>query len=63
MLVLPDGGTLTENTALLPWIGDRRPELGLVPRCGTPERYELYFWLSWLDSTFHSCGNKSSSAG
>lgn len=54
VLVFPDGRVLVENAALLPWIGDQVPDKGLTPPPGTDERYVFYFWLSWLDSTFHA---------
>jgi glutathione S-transferase len=53
-LRLADGRILTENAALLPWIADQEPQRDLAPPCGTPERYEMYRWLAWLDSTFHA---------
>src|SRR6185369_13515223 len=54
VLLFPDGRVLSENAALLAWIGDQVPSKGLTPAFGTPERYVFYFWLSWLDSTFHA---------
>jgi len=54
VLLFPDGRVLSENAALLAWIGDQVPAKGLTPAFGTPERYVFYFWLSWLDSTFHA---------
>jgi len=49
-----NGRVLTENAALLNYLADRRPELGLLPRHGTWERYVADRWLSWLDSGFHA---------
>jgi glutathione S-transferase len=54
VLAFPDGRILAENAALLPWIGDQVPEKQLTPKPGTDERYVFYFWLSWLDSSFHA---------
>ncbi len=51
--LLIDGRVLTENQALLLLLADRRPDRGLVPLPHTPERYEMYRWLGWLDSAFH----------
>jgi glutathione S-transferase len=54
VLLFPDGRILSENAALLAWIGDQVPGKGLTPAFATPERYVFYFWLSWFDSTFHA---------
>ena len=51
--LLIDGRVLTENTALLALLADRRPERGLLPVVYTPERYEAHRRLAWFDSTFH----------
>jgi glutathione S-transferase len=48
-----EGRVLTENAAILALLADRHPKLRLIPEPKTPERYELYRWLSWLDSGFH----------
>jgi glutathione S-transferase len=53
-LRLEDGRLLTENASLLLLIAERHPERRLVPEPGTPERYELYRRLSWLNSGFHA---------
>jgi glutathione S-transferase len=52
-LVLEDGQLLTENPALLQWIGDQKPQLGLVPAAGTMERYRFGEWLSFIGSELH----------
>ena len=54
VLLFPDGRVLSENAAILAWIGDQVPEKGLTPAFDTPERYVFYYWLSWFDSTFHA---------
>ncbi len=51
--MIVDGRVLTENAALLTLIADRHPDRRLAPPAGTPDRYEMYRWLSWLDSGFH----------
>jgi glutathione S-transferase len=52
--VLVEGDrVLTENAAILLLLGDRHPRAGMLPASGTPARYDLYRWLSWLDSGFH----------
>jgi glutathione S-transferase len=52
--LLDRGAVLTENAAILPLLADRAAETTLIPLPKTRERYELYRWLSWLDSGFHS---------
>ena len=52
-LVLEDGQLLTENPVLLQWIGDQKPELGLVPAAGMMERYRFQEWLSFIGSELH----------
>lgn len=44
---------LTENAAILLHLADRYPKAKLAPTVGTPERDDLHFWLSYLDSGFH----------
>src|SRR5690606_18914992 len=53
-VLLEDGDVLTENAAILLQLADRFPGSGMAPAAGTRERYELYRWLSWLDSGFHA---------
>ncbi len=52
-LVLGNGQVLTENPAILLFIADQKPELGLAPREGSLERYQLVSRLSFLSSEFH----------
>jgi glutathione S-transferase len=52
-VLLEGGRLLTENAALLLLLADRAPAQELVPPAGSPERFEVYRWLSWLDSGFH----------
>ncbi|MGZ6079128.1 MAG: glutathione S-transferase family protein, partial [Myxococcaceae bacterium] len=41
-----DAGVLRlESVALCTWLADRRPERGLIPRAGTPERATHDQWL------------------
>lgn len=44
-----DGGTdLSEGSAILQYLADQKPEAGMSPREGTPERYELQSWLTFV---------------
>jgi glutathione S-transferase len=53
VLVLENGEKLTENAAVLQYIADLRPELGLAPRPGDPDRYRLQEWLSFVGTEIH----------
>jgi glutathione S-transferase len=48
-----DGWTLTENTAILPWVADRFPEARLAPAAGTRERARLSQWLGFIGTELH----------
>jgi glutathione S-transferase len=50
-----DGGglVLTENAAILQYIGDLAPERGLVPPNGTFARHHLQEWLSFISGEIH----------
>ena len=52
-LVLDDGQVLTEGTAVLQYLADLRPELGLAPANGTLARYRLQEWLGFINSELH----------
>lgn len=53
VLVLEDGRTLTENAAVLQYIADLRPDLGLAPPAGHSDRYRLQEWLSFVGTEIH----------
>jgi glutathione S-transferase len=53
VLVLDNGERLTESAAVLQYIADLRPELGLAPRPGDPDRYRLQEWLSFVGAEIH----------
>ena len=53
VLVLENGERLTENAAVLQYIADIRPELGLAPPSGDPDRYPLQEWLSFVGTEIH----------
>ncbi len=52
-LRLDNGQVLTENVAVLQYIGDLNPESKLVPPAGTLERSRLVEWLAFLNSEIH----------
>jgi glutathione S-transferase len=53
VLGLDDGSLLTEGPAILQYLADRRPELGLAPPNGTLPRYRLQEWLAFINSEVH----------
>jgi glutathione S-transferase len=53
MLVLENGETLTESAAVLQYIADLRPALGLAPPQNHPDRYRLQEWLSFVGTEIH----------
>jgi glutathione S-transferase len=52
-LLLDDGSLLTEGVAIMLYLADRRPGAGLAPEAGTPQRYRLQQWLSFVSSELH----------
>lgn len=53
VLVLENGERLTESAAVLQYIADLKPELGLAPPPGDPDRYRLQEWLSFVGTEIH----------
>ena len=53
LLVLENGEHLTESAAVLQYIADAKPEAGLAPRLGDPDRYRLQEWLSFIGTEIH----------
>lgn len=53
VLVLENGDRLTESAAVLQYIVDLRPERGLAPPFGNPDRYRLQEWLSFIGAEIH----------
>jgi glutathione S-transferase len=52
-LRLDNGEVLTENIAVLQYIGDRNPAAKLAPPAGTIEHYRLMEWLSFVSCEVH----------
>lgn len=52
-LRLDDGSLLTEGLAIALYLADRAPQSGLAPAEGTPERYRLLEWLTFISSELH----------
>lgn len=53
MLRLEGGSRLTETPAILQFIADQRPDLGLAPPHGALARYELQMWLNYVGTELH----------
>ncbi|MDA9403447.1 glutathione binding-like protein [Bradyrhizobium sp. CCBAU 45389] len=53
VLVLENGERLTECAAVLQYIAEAKPESGLAPRFGDPDRYRLQEWLSFIGAEIH----------
>lgn len=53
VLELDSGERLTEVAAILQYLGDQRPEAGLVPAAGTMERYRAMEWLNFIATELH----------
>jgi glutathione S-transferase len=52
-LGLPDGEVLTENAAILQFIGDQAPASGLLPQLGDFRRYRVLEWLNFIATELH----------
>ncbi len=52
-LELDGGGVLLEVAAILPYLGDQRPDAGLVPAHGTVARYQLHATLNFIATELH----------
>lgn len=53
VLQLDSGDRLTEGPAIVQYIADQKPELGLAPKMGTIARYHLMEWLNFIASELH----------
>jgi glutathione S-transferase len=52
-LRIDDGEVITENAAVLQYLGDAFPEAGLTPAAGSAESYRLQQWLSFVGTELH----------
>src|SRR5262249_5808843 len=53
VLELDDGSRLTEGPVIVQYVADQKPDAGLAPRWGTPERYRVQEWLNFTTSELH----------
>lgn len=52
-LELPNGMMMTEVAPMLQFLADQKPDTALMPKAGTPERYEMLELLNYLSSEVH----------
>lgn len=52
-LRLDSGEVLTEDSVILQYLADQKPEAGLAPPAGTMERYRLMEWLNFIATELH----------
>lgn len=52
-LQLDDGSVLTEAQVVLQYLADQYPDSGLAPAPGSPARYKLQEWLSFVSTELH----------
>jgi len=52
-LQLDDGSMLTEGAAISLYLADLKPDAGVAPRPGTPERHRLHAWLVFIATELH----------
>ena len=48
-----DAGGLSECGVILQYVADRHPDAGLAPPAGSPDRYRLQEWLSFVGTELH----------
>ena len=52
-LKLDNGQVLTEGVAIMQYLGDQKPQSGVVPPAGSAERYRLQEMLGYINSEIH----------
>lgn len=52
-LQMDNGQTLTEGAVILQYLADQKPEVNLIPKSGTIERYRCQEWLNFISSEIH----------
>jgi glutathione S-transferase len=52
-LQLDDGSVLTEGAAIALYLADLRPDSGLSPALGSPDRHRFHAWLVFIATELH----------
>jgi len=52
-LEIKAGDVLTEGPAIVQYLGDQKPQSGIVPAAGSAERYRLQEMLGYINSEIH----------
>lgn len=52
-LQLDQGPLLTEGPAIVQYLADQRPEVGLLPPAGSIERAQVHGWLTFIGTEIH----------
>lgn len=52
-LEITPGDVLTEGPAIVQYLADQKPQSGLVPPCGSAERYRMQEMLGYINSEIH----------
>ncbi|MFY7992483.1 MAG: glutathione transferase GstA [Bacteriovoracaceae bacterium] len=52
-LKMENGEVLTECVAILNYLADQKPEMNLLPKFGTNERYRAHEWLNFISTEVH----------
>jgi len=52
-LMLDNGELLTEASVVVQFLADQAPASGLIPRCGSLERFRVQEWLSFVAGELH----------
>ncbi len=52
-LKMENGEYLTEGAVIMQYLADQKPELGLLPKFGTLERYRALEWMNYIATEVH----------
>ncbi|MBY0516324.1 MAG: glutathione transferase GstA [Bacteriovoracaceae bacterium] len=53
LLKMDNGEILSEGVAIMQYVADQKPELNLMPKMGTTERYRALEWLNYISTEIH----------
>lgn len=52
-LMMENGEILTEGVVIMQYLADQKPEMNLMPKMGTTERYRAQEWLNYVATEIH----------